>query len=156
MRWRLVVLVFTGSLMACARGPASDAGRGASSRDSLVAASVGFGELGPAGGGDAAGRGEGPAGFGAVRGEIAPAGVEAVIHVTAAGADTHATDPTFSDPLSGAFTAEELPPAVYRVEIEPLDPAYAPRVFEDVVVPYNEVHDLGTVDLSGDPIATPD
>jgi hypothetical protein len=60
-------------------------------------------------------------------------------------------DPTFSDPLSGEFSAEELPVDVYRVEVEPLDPAYARQVFEGVVVPFEGVEDLGTVDLRRPP-----
>jgi len=153
-------------IAACARQPATDAARRAPpSRDSLVAASFGLGlpdGLGGPGrsgapgtpgapGSPGAPRSPGapgsPDGFGGVRGEIVPAGVEAVIQVTAAGADTHVIGPTFSDPLSGAFTAEELPVGVYEVVVVPIDPAYKPRVFAGVVVPHDGLCDLGTVDL---------
>lgn len=120
---------------ACSRQPATDTAQSAPSpRDSVVAASIGF------------------SGFGGVRGQLVPEGVEAVIHVTAQDDGQAVIDPTFSNPLSGEFAAEEIPADVYRVEVQPLDPAYSPRVFEGVVVPADEVQDLGTVDLRRDSV----
>lgn len=124
-------------LVACASPPAREEARTTpAARDSVVAAGVGLG------------------GFGSVRGQLVPEGVEAMIHVTAQDDGQPVIDPTFSDPLSGVFAAEELPADVYRVEVQPLDPAYSPRVFEGVVVPYNEVRDLGRVDLRRDSVDT--
>lgn len=173
MRLSLVLLASCCFIASCARESATDAARRAPpSRDSLVAASFGLAlpdELGGPGRSGERGRSGGPAspaspaspdspaspgGFGSVRGEIVPASVEAVIQVTAAGADTHAIGPTFSDPLSGAFTAEELPAGVYQVVVAPIDPAYTPRVFANVVVSDDGGRDLGTVDLGRDPADT--
>jgi hypothetical protein len=121
---------------ACSRQPATDTARSAPApRDSVVAASIGFGGFG---------------GFGAVRGQLVPEGVDAVITVTAEDGGQAVIDATFSDPLSGEFAAEELPADVYRIEVQPLDPAYSPRVIEGVVVPVDEVQDLGTIDLRRD------
>ncbi len=88
-----------------------------------------------------------PHGYGAVRGRVLPEGVEAIVHLRPEGDSARGRTQTFSDPTTGEFAADDLPTSVYHVEVRPLDPVFEARFFSGVVVPWDGVSDLGTVDF---------
>lgn len=83
---------------------------------------------------------------GSIRGRVMPADAGAIIVIYDSDGSPSPSI-AFPDPHSGDFALEELPIGDYRVEVNPLQPAFEARVFQGVTVPWDGHLDLGAIDL---------
>jgi hypothetical protein len=79
---------------------------------------------------------------GSISGVLSPSTADAIIF-TLAGADTVGTRPG----AGGAFRLSPLPPGLYAVSIQPVDPGYSPSVLAGIEVAAGHDTNLGTIVL---------